>query len=237
MSGWRFWLVTLAAVLGVAATLALGFWQLGRGQERQALHAAIEARKAQPALPASALLAGGVPGELHHRPVLLRGQWAAQHTVYLDNRQMHGKPGFYVVTPLRLAGSDAAVLVQRGWVQRNFLERDRLPAVQTPAGEVEVLGRIAPPPAKLYEPGPAAGGPIRQNLDLAAFAAETGLKLVQASVMETGPASQDLLRDWPEVGSAAAKNFGYAAQWWALAALIAILYAWFQFVAPRRARA
>ena len=237
MSGWRFWALTLAAVLGVAATLALGFWQLGRGQERQALQAAIESRKSQPPLPAAALLAGGPLADLHHRPVRLQGRWAAQHTVFLDNRQMRGKPGFYVVTPLQLAGTDTAVLVQRGWVQRDFLQHDRLPRVETPAGEVEVLGRIAPPPAKLYQPGPDVLGPIRQNLDLAAFAAETGLKLVPASVMETGAAPQDLLRDWPEVGSAAAKNFGYAAQWWALAALIAILYAWFQFFAPRRARA
>ena len=237
MSGWRFWALTLAAVLGVAATLALGFWQLGRGQERLALQAAIESRRSQPPLSAAAVLGAGTLAELHHRPVRLRGRWSAPHTVFLDNRQMGGKPGFYVVTPLQLAGSDTAILVQRGWVQRDFLQRDRLPQVQTPAGEVEVLGRIAPPPAKLYARGADAAGPIRQNLDLAAFAAETGLKLVQASVLETGPAPQDLLRDWPEVGSAAAKNFGYAAQWWALAALIAILYAWFQFIAPRRARA
>lgn len=232
----RFWAMTIAAVLGVGVTLALGFWQLGRGQERQALQAAIEARRTQPPVPASALLAGGPLAEIQHRPVVLKGRWIARHTVYLDNRQMQGKPGFYVVTPLQPAGGGPAVLVQRGWVQRNFLERDRLPAIETPQGDVEVLGRIAPPPAKLYDLGGAQAGPIRQNLDLDAFAAEIGLALVPASVMETGPPSQNLLRDWPEVGSAAAKNFGYAVQWWALAALIAILYAWFQFIAPRRAR-
>jgi len=236
MKGWRFWLLTLAAVVGVAATVALGWWQLGRGQQREAMQQAIDSRKSQPPLAQSALLAGGPLASLHHRPVRLRGRWVERHTVYLDNRQMRGKPGFYVVTPLQLAGSDTAVLVQRGWIQRDFLQRDRLPQVVTPPGDVELVGRIAPPPAKLYEMGPAEAGPIRQNLDLAAFAAETGLKLVDASVLETGPASQELLRDWPEVGSAAAKNYGYAAQWWALAALIVILYVWFQFIAPRRVR-
>jgi surfeit locus 1 family protein len=236
MKGWRFWLLTLAAVVGVAATVALGWWQLGRGQQREAMQQAIDSRRSQPPLAQSALLAGGPLASLHHRPVRLRGQWVERHTVYLDNRQMRGKPGFYVVTPLQLAGSDTAVLVQRGWIQRDFLQRDRLPRVVTPPGDVELVGRIAPPPAKLYEMGPAEAGPIRQNLDLVAFAAETGLKLVDASVLETSPASQELLRDWPEVGSAAAKNYGYAAQWWALAALIVILYVWFQFIAPRRVR-
>lgn len=233
----RFWAMTVGAVLGIGITLALGFWQLGRGNERQALQAAIESRRSQPPLPGSVLSGGEPLAALLHRPVLLKGRWMPRHTVYLDNRQMQGKPGFYVVTPLQPTGGGPAVLVQRGWVQRNFLERDRVPAIETPEGEVEVLGRIAPPPAKLYDLGGAQAGPIRQNLDLDAFAAEVGVALVPASVVEIGPPSQNLLRDWPEVGSAAAKNYGYAVQWWALAALIVILYVWFQFIAPRRERA
>jgi surfeit locus 1 family protein len=99
---------------------------------------------------------------------------------------------------------------------------------------VEVSGRMAPPPAKLYEFDGAGGGPIRQNLDLAAFRAETRLALLDGSVQETGPASQGLLRDWPEVASGVDKHYGYMFQWWALSGLIAILYVWFQFIAPRR---
>ncbi|HSV46865.1 MAG TPA: SURF1 family protein [Ramlibacter sp.] len=218
----------------MAATLALGFWQLGRGQQRLALEAAIEARHGLPPIDAAALLQAPGRGELLHRQVVLRGRWSARHTVYLDNRQMQGRPGFYVVTPLRLAGSDAAVLVQRGWAARDFNDRQRLPAVETPDGEVELHGRIAPPPAKLYAFETAEAGLIRQNLDLASFRAETGLSLLDGSVVQTGAASQGLLRDWPAASSGAGKNFGYAFQWWALCGLIAILYVWFQFIAPRR---
>jgi surfeit locus 1 family protein len=75
-----------------------------------------------------------------HRPVQLQGRWLPQHSVYLDNRQMNGKPGFYVMTPLALDGSDTVVVVQRGWVQRNFVDRERLPPVETPAGVVQVSG-------------------------------------------------------------------------------------------------
>jgi surfeit locus 1 family protein len=164
----------------------------------------------------------------------LRGHWVASRTVFLDNRQMQGKVGFYVVTPLRLEGSDRAVLVERGWVQRNFLQRDKLPEIPTPGGVVELRGRLAPPPAKLYEFSGAGSGVIRQNLDLAGFRAETGLPLLELSVQQTGAASGGLLRDWPEPASGAATNYGYAAQWWAMSILIAILYVWFQFIAPRR---
>lgn len=226
-------LVTAAAVLGFAATLALGFWQLGRGHARDALEAAIAQREALPPLPATALLASD-PRELLHRRVLVRGTWDAAHTVFLDNRQMRGVPGFYVVTPLKLEGSDRAVLVQRGWAPRNFESREKLPPVTTPAGVVEVSGRIAPPPARLYEFRAEERGTIRQNLDLAPFRAETGLELLDVSVVQTGPAAEGLLRDWPHPSSGSERNYGYAFQWWAMSALIAILYVWFQFIAPRR---
>jgi surfeit locus 1 family protein len=229
----RFWLVTAAALLGFAVTFALGQWQLGRGQARDAVQAAIDARAALPALAQSSLQSSAA--ELLHRRVVLRGTWVDKHTVFLDNRQMRGAPGFYVVTPLQLEGSDAAVLVQRGWAPRNFERREVLPKVQTPAGIVEVHGRIAPPPARLYEFKGTESGPIRQNLDLAAFRAETGLKLPELSVQQLEPrASEGLSRDWPRASSGSEKNYGYAFQWWAMSAVIVILYAWFQFIAPRR---
>jgi len=230
----RFWLLSAAAAVGVAVTLALGAWQMSRANQKLALHAAMVQRDAMAPVSQRELLASRDPADLLHRSVVLRGNWAPERTVYLDNRQMQGKIGFYVVTPLRLEGSDAAVLVERGWVQRNFLEREKLPPVMTPPGVVELRGRLAPPPAKLYEFAGAAPGPIRQNLDLAQFRAETGLPLLALSVQQVGGPSEGLLREWPEPATGVEKNYGYAAQWWALSILIAILYVWFQFVAPRR---
>jgi hypothetical protein len=50
-------------------------------------------------------------------------------------------------------------------------------------------------------------------------------------VQQTGPASEGLLRDWPEASSGVDKNYGYAFQWFrTVASLIAILYVWFQVV-------
>ena len=232
--GKRCWAITLAALASCAATLALGIWQMGRAHDKLALQAAIERRQAMAPVTQKELLAAPTLVDLVHRPVVLRGTWAAGHTVFLDNRQMRGKPGFYVVTPLKLEGSERAVLVERGWVQRNFVDREKLPAIETAPGLVEVRGRMAPPPAKLYEFAGAAGGAIRQNLDLAQFRAETRLDLFQFAVQQTGAPSEGLLREWPAPATGVEKHYGYAFQWWALSGLIAILYAWFQFIAPRR---
>lgn len=223
--------IAVAAAAGMAATLALGFWQWGRAQQKVGLHEAMQARGALAPLAAADL--AGATDELVHRRIVLRGTWVAGRTIYLDNRQMQAKPGFYVVTPLQLPGGQA-VLVQRGWAQRDFTQRERLPPVVTPPGEVEVQGRLAPPPAKLYAFAEEERGVIRQNLDLDRFRAETGLALVALSVQQTGAPSEGLLRDWPQPASGADKNYGYAFQWWAMSGLIAILYVWFQFIAPRR---
>lgn len=232
----RFWLSTAGAAIGIALTLSLGAWQLGRAHQKEAMAQAVRAGARQAPLDAAGVL-GPSARDVPYRPVQLHGRWLAQHTVYLDNRQMNARVGFYVATPLQLAGTDRIVLVQRGWAPRNFVDRAALPPVETPAGEVTITGRIAPPPAQLYQLGAAGTGPIRQNLDLAAFAAETRLPLLPGlSVQQTGPASEGLLRDWPEAGGGRGPetNYGYAFQWWALSALIAFLYAWFQFIQPRR---
>jgi surfeit locus 1 family protein len=230
----RFWVITLAAFAGAAMTFELGAWQLGRAHEKLAQQASIEQRRSLPPLVQQALLEANPSEDVIYRPVMVRGTWVARHTVYLDNRQMDGRAGFYVVTPLQLEGSDRTVLVERGWAPRNFSNREQLPPVATPTGVIEVQGRIAPPPAKLYEFPGAASGPIRQNLDLAQYRAETGLPLLNLTVRQTGAPSEGLIRDWPEAASGAEKNYGYAFQWWALSGLIAILYVWFQFIAPRR---
>jgi surfeit locus 1 family protein len=230
----RFWAITGATIVGLLLTLSLGAWQLGRAQAKLALEANITARQSMAPLDATALFNQDAK-ELVHRPVVLRGTWDTRHTIYLDNRQMQGRQGFYVVTPLKLEGSDRAVVIERGWVQRDFLQRDRLPSVSTPTGTVEIRGRIAPPPARLYEFAKTVNGPIRQNLDLADFREETGLALLDIAVMQTGEPSEGLLRDWPRAATGVEKHYGYAFQWWALSALIAILYVWFQFIAPRKA--
>ena len=230
----RFWLVTLAAILMAVLTLSLGQWQLRRAAQKETLQAAVERQKLLPALDSRALSATKNIADVMHRQALLQGVWQDAHTVYLDNRPMSGKSGFWVVTPLALEGGPRWVLVQRGWVPRDFNDRSRLPAVLTPQGLVTVSGRMAPPPSKLYEFDGVQTGRIRQNLDIAAFSAEVGQPLLLASLLQTDAASEGLLRDWVAPATGIDKHHGYAFQWFALSALIVSLYVWFQLILPRR---
>jgi surfeit locus 1 family protein len=128
---------------------------------------------------------------------------------------MNGRPGFVAVTPLQL-DDGSAVLVQRGWLPRDLMDRTRIVAAPPPSGRVAVQGRIAPAPGRLYEFEAAASGPIRQNLDVAAFARETGLPLRPFSVVQEdatdapSPSPADgLLRQWPAPAADVQKQDAY----------------------------
>ncbi len=229
-------MIALATLITMAVTASLGVWQLSRAAEKQALENLITARASLPAWDELALARTRDLSEGLHRPVQLQGEWVPEASVFLDNRPMGGRSGFLLVTPLRLRGSEQAILVQRGWVPRDFNDRTRVPVVDSPRGLVAVTGRLAPPPSLLFELGEAQPGVIRQNIDLPAFASETGLALVQASVLQTGPPDAALQRDWPRFAAGVAKHHGYAFQWFAMCAATAVLYLWFQFISPRRKR-
>lgn len=231
-------IILLAAVAGMLATGKLGLWQLDRAAQKIAIHDAMLRQRALPALSEPELARDVAKATAQqHRATTLRGSWLPAATVYLDNRPMDGRAGFYALTPLLLSDG-SAVLVQRGWLPRDVADRTRIAAPPAPAGEVAVQGRLALGPSRLYDFAGAASGPIRQNLELDAFARETGLPLRPFIVVQEGAANDDgLQRHWPQPAADVHKHYGYAFQWFAMSALIGGLYVWFQLIRPARRRA
>lgn len=230
-------LVLLVALVTMGVTASLGLWQLGRAEQKQAMADQIQARAVLVPLSAEELLALPDPQTELFRPVRLRGHWVQGASVFLDNRPMAGRTGFVLLTPLRLLRSQRVLVVQRGWVPRDFQDRQKVPAVETPTGEVEVVGRLALPPSQLFQLGEADGGPIRQNVELAAYARATGLPMLEGiSIQQSDGPGDGLLRDWPAFVADVPKHHGYAFQWFAMCGVTGGLYVWFQLILPRRRR-
>lgn len=191
--GLRFWIVTLVTLAMVALTVSLGRWQLSRAAQKEALAARIEAQQTHPPIDLAGLQSIENIGSEMHRRVTLRGLWLPTQTVYLDNRQMHGRPGFYVLTPIALEGTERTYMVQRGWVPRNFMDRTQLPAVETPPGLVEITARIAPPPAQLMQLGKEEGAPAGAGA-AAAQGAEPPSAAATPAATEPAPAGPQASR-------------------------------------------
>ena len=107
------WLVFVAALLLSAATARLGFWQLDRAAQKTALQQSLNEQRQRPVLALAELAHSAEQAAAQvNRALVLQGQWVSERTVYLENRQMNGRVGFYAVTPLLLTDG-SVVLVQR----------------------------------------------------------------------------------------------------------------------------
>lgn len=216
---------SVAAVAGIALTLALGQWQIGRAQYKQNLQQRYDAQAREPAL-----RIGGKPVDrdgILFRRVEVRGEFVPQHTVFVDNRIYQHRPGLHVATPLRIAGSQRYVLVNRGWVAGN---RDRsLPQVNTPAGEQVVQGiAVAWSERYLELSTEVVEGRIRQNLVFDRYRQDTGLDLqpfvIQQDSTVNDTANDGLVRVWNRPDLGRNTHLAYAFQWYALSLAILIYY-------------
>jgi surfeit locus 1 family protein len=253
--GWQQWLIVVLTLACVALTASLGAWQLRRAAFKEQLATKISQRNQLPALDNTALNASNfVAASLDEdtwlqRRAALQGRWLHEHTVFLDNRPMlvagSQRVGFYVATPLALEGGNRVIWVQRGWVQRDFQDRTRLPILPESTATVSLQGRLLASVSKAYEMQPRAAAAqdaasasarpsrIWQNLPIFVLGSK---ELLPMALLQTTPEAEkdSLLRDWPAADTGVAKHYGYAFQWFALCALLVVLYVWFQLIAPRR---
>jgi surfeit locus 1 family protein len=132
------------AVLAVAAAVLLGLWQYGVWQDGRE-HKTAAVVRARPA-PLSSVMTSdeAFPRTGVGKPVTLSGRWDPGATVYVSGRELHGRDGFWAVTPVAVCGGSTscskapAVLVVRGWTPTVA------DAPAAPSGSVQVTGWLQP---------------------------------------------------------------------------------------------
>jgi surfeit locus 1 family protein len=102
------------AVLAAILFVRLGLWQLARLHEKVQRNASIAAQQRESPVQFASLPRDTATA--HYRRTVARGVFDYAGELVLSNRTHQGAPGVELVTPLRLSGSDTAVLVDRGWV-------------------------------------------------------------------------------------------------------------------------
>src|SRR5687767_8738258 len=212
----RLWSLALAAA-ACAAGIALGNWQARRAEEKRALE--VQLARAMDASPIEIGERGMDPDSLVMKRVAAQGRFVGERTVFLDNKLRRGRPGYEVITPLRLNGTH--VLVNRGWVAAGRT-REELPQVPVPAGQVRIEGLALAHLPQVLLAG-EAGGKVRPSLDLQSFQRETGLRLQPIVIEQHSPAADGLVREWPRPDAGIEKHASYALQWYSLAVLAVIL--------------
>jgi surfeit locus 1 family protein len=206
------WFFGLLTLILMSIAIVLGFWQISRGQARDLMRTELET----------------VP------TVSYSGRWLPEHTLYLENRTMQDRVGFYVITPLLIHGGQEVLGVLRGWVPKNPIDRTDLPPIQTSEDRVEISGILVPPPSMFLSLGEEdKTSPIRQNIDWRDYEDAIGLPLIAKSLRMTGNVEDGLLRDWDNQIPNSLKNYAYAAQWFFIALGILCIYLWYVWVRPK----
>jgi len=213
---------SIAAVMGIAATVALGNWQLDRAHGKEALAERLDSLQRQPpiTLPDSEVKAADVLW----RRVMVRGRFEPRYAVFLDNRVHENVPGYELVMPLAIGGASRYVLVNRGWIAGTH-ERGRLPTVRTPAGVVEITGRAVEPSGRFVElSGNVAEGQVWQNLTIERYRQAFPIAVLPIVIEQQSALDDGLTRAWspPDVG--VNTHYAYAMQWFAMAIAIAVFY-------------
>jgi surfeit locus 1 family protein len=210
----------------VALGISLAQWQTRRAEQKLTLQANLEARRAEPAIPLQGRLA--IPIEqLEYRRVLVKGSFLEDWPIYLDNRPHDGVAGFYLLMPFKIAASNVHVLVVRGWFPRDVHNRTLMPKIATPQGTVEIEGIVKRDIGHVMQLGaldPPKPHAIVQNLDVDAFAHNSGLQSLPFVVEQTGSVSDGLRRDWPAPDVDVERHRAYAFQWYALAAMALVFF-------------
>lgn len=216
---------SLLTFLGLLLFTGLGWWQLQRAEEKRLLQAEYNRRLQDSPVRIEARLQPAE--ELRFHRVIAKGYYEPAYQVLLDNRVHQGRAGYQVVTPLRIAGGEVRVLINRGWIPLGE-DRARLPQIPTPAGLQQVRGVAVTPLKRVFAfarpPSQGPWQPVWEYLDMERYAKAAPFAVQPVAVLLDPANAAGFVRVWERLDTGIATHQGYAFQWFALAGALFILY-------------
>ena len=233
----RWWAKHLLVLTVLIMLINLGLWQLRRLEQRRELNNHILAVLDQDPIPVTGEAVD--PEKLHFRRVSVKGTFDHAATLVLRNRSLNDRPGLHLITPLRISGSEQAVLVDRGWIPRGQAD----PTPQSligydVSGEVSLEGiayRTQTRPSSLspLDP-PLKAGQTRLvawfRVDIDRIQEQVPYPLLPIFVEQLPDAKtkpDSLPQPAGSVELTEGPHLGYALQWFSFAAILVVTYTLF----------
>jgi surfeit locus 1 family protein len=222
----------VAAVLLTMLFVSLGFWQLDRAAEKVAMQRLFDTGEGYTP----------VSHEMFSRDyqrISASGTYLGDRQFLIDNMIMNGRLGYFVITPFEYASDKPLLMVNRGWISAT---PDRsLPLLMPPSVEnTEIFGRAGHLPRVAIRSGNAvANAPGWPKLatypELSDLSQALGRDLLPFILLLDPHDGDALIREWQPQGRGPAMHYGYAFQWFAMAATVLAISIW-QFLKKRRSR-
>jgi surfeit locus 1 family protein len=213
----------VAAVGLIALFLSLGLWQLDRAAGKNRVRALFEddAPLTQ--------LTGDMP-VTEFQSIGADGHYLGERQVLIDNMFMDGRVGSFAITPFRYADDEPLLIVNRGWIARRGANQPDAD-ISVAGNNRSIRGRVGHLPRvgiRSAEAFVGAGGWPRRAIypTLEELSAELNEELLPF-VLLLGPEADDgYVRRWQPRESGPMMHYGYAFQWFAMAAAVLGILAW-----------
>ncbi len=219
-------------VVFLPVLITLGFWQLDRADEKQALKEKFTSRTQAPVVDYYTLKQqlsgtqsdGQVGTDLDYVHVRFAGNFIAGAQWLLENKIFHGRPGYHVLNLFQLTDGNF-ILVNRGWIEAES-HRDNLPTTSFPTGEVTLTGILKSPGENrmlTYQPELIAAQKVIATLDLEKMGAEFDRSILPYVFYSEQNSPVTYIEQWPVIATQPEKHTGYAVQWFGMAIALCVL--------------
>lgn len=226
------WVITLICI---PLFIKFGLWQYGKAELKMEMQATYQASVNNAAAPFPVdiiTLDEKTKDQWEYKRVAVVGEYDTQFQFLLDNKVEATRPGYHVITPLKINDTDQYVLINRGWIPANDLHTD-VPVVETPQGIVKIQGQVWVPSTKIFTLEDKESlesqvfQTVRQHVDLQRYKKIVPIA-VSALMIKLDPKSEagGFVRNWQVPVDRIATHMGYAYQWYgfAIATLLIFIY-------------
>ena len=213
----------LGAVGLIALFVSLGLWQLDRAAGKNRVRALFEGDA-----PFTQLTGDMTVTEFQN--IETHGHYLGERQVLIDNAFMDGRVGYFAITALRYADNEPLVLVNRGWIARPGVNEPD-PEIGVSTGSHSIRGRVGYLPRVGIRSAAAFEGAddwpkTATYPTLGEISAELGEDLLPFILLLHPDADDGYVRRWQPRGSGPMMHYGYAFQWFAMAAAVLGIFVW-----------
>ena len=228
--GRRYWWQTLIVLLAMAVMAGLGQWQLVRLEQRRAANADLLVKLQTEALVITGAALPESPDALEDRLAMVTGEYDFARQIGVQGQFSEQSPGYWLLTPLRIDGSEKAILVNRGWI----------PAAEGEGGDWSAFDETLTQPVRGYlqrsrkmpdgstSVVPADGVKGWWRVDIEAIQSQMPYPLLpvalQVAADESRARSQLPQRVPVDFDLSEGSHMSYALQWYAFALIAGIIY-------------
>jgi len=216
---------SLVTVALLYTMMSLGSWQSERAVFKDTLQQKIIERKKLSAVGFDEL--SDSSESRRYIPIKFIGEYDTQHSFLLDNITFDRQVGYHVLTPVRINDSKT-ILVNRGFVPQGKT-REQLPDVEAPNGKIEISGLLDFSPSRTLLLAENVQETSRwpvvlQYVDLTEISQLLDYELYDMVLWLDPGTTGSFAYDLPVLNLNAAKNSGYAFQWFAMSLALFIIY-------------